>query len=440
MVRPWQKVTVYALLLAYAAVTLVPILYLVAASVKEGEDLDRYTFFPPPSKITLLNFAKLFGSQEFGLKEIRAPAGFCRTVLAAGGDERPSPARRVWERLGEKQRQTFRRITEIREPVRPEPLAIAEDAPGYAAARSAHDDVIAGYRAARAAYEAAWRAQREELRAVLNGVVHRRRFYDEEAFADERTGWEARRLCAGDPASLSGRELARRNRLLLEAAFSGSLAQNETRVPFTRYVLNSLFVASTVVLVQLFFSSLGGFALAKYRFRGKAPLTVVMLGTMMIPMPVLLAPLYEQIFHLGLMDSHAGLIVPGAVSVFGLFLFRQSMLSLPDELLEAARIDGCSEFAIYWRIALPLTRPMIGAFTLIAFMATWNGFLWPQIILHTKELFTLPIGLAQLSGTQEQILGPLMAGTLMAILPVMLLFLFFQREFVSGLTKGAVKG
>ena len=140
------------------------------------------------------------------------------------------------------------------------------------------------------------------------------------------------------------------------------------------------------------------------------------------------------------MDSHAGLIVPSMVSVFGLFLFRQAMLSIPDELLQAGRIDGCSEFALYWKIAVPVTRPMIGAFCLIAFMGTWNSFIWPQIILNTSALYTLPIGVNQMVGQYRPDYGALMAGTLLSLVPVVLLFFMLQREFIAGLTSGAVKG
>ena len=211
-------------------------------------------------------------------------------------------------------------------------------------------------------------------------------------------------------------------------------------MPFGRLLANSLFIAGTTVMVQLFFSSLGGFALAKYNFRGKRLIMIVMLATMMIPAQVLLAPLYELICRMRLADTHLGLVVPGAVSVFGMFLFRQSMMQIPDELLQAGRIDGCSEFALYWNIAIPVSRPMIGAFCLISFMATWNSFLWPQIILNTSERFTLAIGLNQLIGLQERNYGVLMAGTLLSILPVAILFFVLQKEFIRGLQAGAVKG
>lgn len=212
------------------------------------------------------------------------------------------------------------------------------------------------------------------------------------------------------------------------------------KMPFLNYLMNSLFVASVTVLVQLFFSSLAGFALAKYEFKGKKAIVVIMLSTMLIPGQVLMAPLYELINLLGMMDSWRGIIVPGAVSVFGIFLFRQSILQLPNELMHAGRIDGCTEFRLYWDIVMPVSRPMIGAFCLISFMGAWNSFLWPQIILHNRSLYTLPIALNQLRDLYNNQYGTLMAGTLLSILPVVILFLVLQKEFVAGLTAGAVKG
>ncbi|MCS7190644.1 MAG: carbohydrate ABC transporter permease, partial [Fimbriimonadales bacterium] len=209
-----------------------------------------------------------------------------------------------------------------------------------------------------------------------------------------------------------------------------------TQVDFLRFFANSTFIACAGVVIQLFFSSLAGYALAKYDFKGKQAITILMLATLLIPGQVTLAPTYELIYRMGLVDTYAGLLVPGAVSVFGIFLFRQAMLSVPTELIHAARIDGCSEFQIYWQVVMPTVRPMVGAFVLIAFMGQWNSFLWPQIILHSAERFTLPIALTQMVGIYQQQYGMLMAGTLLSILPVMALFLFLQREFVAGLTAG----
>jgi len=213
-----------------------------------------------------------------------------------------------------------------------------------------------------------------------------------------------------------------------------------TRVPFVRYMINSLFLATATVLIQLFFSSLAGFALAKYEFKGRGIIMAVMLVSMMIPTQILLCPLYELIYKLHLVNTYIGLLIPWSVSVFGIFLFKQSISQVPDELLQAARIDGCSEFGIYWNIVVPIVRPMIGAFTLIAFMASWNSFLWPQILLQSQELFTLPIALAQMRTVHNQEYGMLMAATLLSILPIMTIFFLLQKEFISGLTGGAVKG
>jgi ABC-type glycerol-3-phosphate transport system permease component len=213
-----------------------------------------------------------------------------------------------------------------------------------------------------------------------------------------------------------------------------------SKEPFLEHAANSMWVTGCTVLGQLFICTMGGFALAKYRFRGRGMVLVLMLGTMMLPGQLLLAPMYEQIYFLGLMNSYAGLVVPSLVNVFGIFLFRQAMMSVPDELIEAARMDGCGEFRIYWTVMLPLVRPMTGAFCLISFIASWNSFIWPQIILQSKDKFTLPIAINQMQGVYSDDLGMMMAGTVLSIAPVFALFLLLQREFISGLTAGAVKG
>lgn len=208
--------------------------------------------------------------------------------------------------------------------------------------------------------------------------------------------------------------------------------------PFGRWMLNSLFLSSAQTVLTLMLASMGGFALAKYRFRGRRLLMLVMLLTMLLPGQVLLPASYELIYRLGWLDSYWAILLPGAVSVFGMFLFMQASRSVPDELLEAGRIDGCSELRLWWDIALPIMRPMIGAFTLLSFMASWNSFLWPQVVLQNPRMYTLPIGLANLIGLPgfEANYGILMAGTLLSILPVAVLFVALQREFVSGLTEG----
>src|SRR5437764_13408029 len=194
-------------------------------------------------------------------------------------------------------------------------------------------------------------------------------------------------------------------------------------------MFNSLCLSSTHTAIVVMLSSLGGFALAKYRFAGKKPLMALMLTTMMLPSQVLLPSSYELMYKIGWLDSYAAIIVPGAVSVFGIFLFMQAMKTVPDELLQAGRVDGCSELRLWWEVALPIVRPMIGAFTLLSFMAAWNSFLWPQIVLQDPARYTLPIGLSNMIGVPEYQThyGILMAGTLLSILPVGVLFFVLQR-------------
>ncbi|OPZ15817.1 MAG: L-arabinose transport system permease protein AraQ [candidate division BRC1 bacterium ADurb.BinA364] len=211
-------------------------------------------------------------------------------------------------------------------------------------------------------------------------------------------------------------------------------------VRFYQYILNSLFLASAATIVQLFLSSMGGYALAKYEFRGKRALMLFMLGSMMIPGIILLAPLYEEIYHLGWMDSYLALLVPGSVSVFGMFLFRQAMLGVPDDLIEAGRVDGASEFGIYFWLAMPLVRPMSGAFCLMAFLGSWNSFIAPNVFIQTQAKLTLPVILNLYIGEYAQQYGVFLAGTLLAIVPPAILFFALQKEFVSGLTSGAIKG
>lgn len=210
-------------------------------------------------------------------------------------------------------------------------------------------------------------------------------------------------------------------------------------VGFHQYMINSLFVASAATVIQLFFCSLGGYALAKFDFRGRRALLLTMLGTMMVPHLLFLAPLYRLVVNMGFMDSYLALLVPGAANAFGMFLFRQAMTRVPDSLIEAARIDGASEFYIYLQIVMPLVRPMTAAFCLIVFMGQWNAFIGPQIYLQSGYKMTLPVMLNQYVLQYTEDYGLFLAGTLLAIVPVALLFVTLQREFVAGLTSGALK-
>jgi multiple sugar transport system permease protein len=211
-------------------------------------------------------------------------------------------------------------------------------------------------------------------------------------------------------------------------------------ISFWQYVLNSAVYSTVGTVVQLFFSSLGGYALAKYDFRGKGLLMTFMLGSMTIPSVLLLAPLYKMIVDLGLVDSILGLIVPGMVTAYGIFLFRQACMTIPDEMLDAGRVDGCSEWTIYCRLVMPLVRPMSAAFCLMSFLWHWNAFFAPNVFLHSPENLTLPVILDKYISDYSQDYGIFLAGTAVAMIPPALLFFVLQKEFISGLTSGAVKG
>lgn len=210
---------------------------------------------------------------------------------------------------------------------------------------------------------------------------------------------------------------------------------------FGGHLVNSIFLSSVTSVLATACAAMGGFALARYRFRGRGPVLVLVLAVIIIPPQLLITPLYQMLFRTNLLDTFTGLIVPSIAPAFGVFLFRQAALtSVPPQLMEAARIDGCGELRFFVLVALPLMRPMIGAFMLITFLATWNNFISPQIILQTREKFPLSVAVAQLQGVYYQEYGLQMAATLLSIIPVLVLFLILQKEFISGLTSGAVKG
>jgi len=214
-----------------------------------------------------------------------------------------------------------------------------------------------------------------------------------------------------------------------------------TELSIGNALANSFFLSSVSALLATLCSAAGGYALAKFRFAGRSVVLNLVLVALVIPGPLLMAPGYQLIYKLGLLDTYAGLILPGIAPAFGIFLFRQAtMNAIPHELLESARIDGAGELRIFFTLVLPLLRPMIGAFLMITFLGTWNNFIGPQIILQSPELFPLSVAINQLRGLYGQDYGMIMSGTLVSIAPVLALFLLLQKEFIAGLTSGAVKG
>jgi len=213
-----------------------------------------------------------------------------------------------------------------------------------------------------------------------------------------------------------------------------------TRIPFPRYFQNSVIVASLTTIGHVFFDTLAAYAFAKLRFPGRDRIFFVMLLGLMVPFQVNLIPLYRIMGALQWLDKYAALIVPSLTSIFGIFLMRQYLQSIPDELLDAARIDGCGEFWVFGRIVVPLAMPGVATLVIFTFMDLWNSFLWPRIVTSSEAMFTLPVGLAQLQLKNTSNWTQIMAGATLTALPMILVFLLMQRRFIEGMTAGAVKG
>lgn len=212
------------------------------------------------------------------------------------------------------------------------------------------------------------------------------------------------------------------------------------KVDFFRYFINSTIVAFAVTIFGLFLNSLAGYAFAKYKFPGRDRIFAVLIIALMVPGQVTMMPVFLILKELGLINSYLGLIVTGTVSVFGIFLIRQFVQTIPNELIESARIDGCSEFGIYWRIILPLCKPVLATLGIFTFMASWNSFLWPLIVMVREEMYTLPVALATLSGQHSTEYGLLMAGAVVVVLPVIIVFLFAQKYIIEGISTTGLKG
>jgi multiple sugar transport system permease protein len=207
-----------------------------------------------------------------------------------------------------------------------------------------------------------------------------------------------------------------------------------------QYLLNSVLLSCAATLLSLLFNVSAGYAFAKLRFQGRDRIFKVMLGALVIPSQVAMLPLFLLLKYMGLVNSYGAVLVPAMAGIFGIFLVRQYALTIPDALLEAARMDGASEFQIFRIIVLPLLTPILVTLGIFTFLGTWNDFMWPLIVLTDKDLYTLPVALASLSREHVQDNELMMAGSVLTILPVLLLFLGLQRYYIQGLLVGSVKG
>ncbi|GBD93019.1 L-arabinose transport system permease protein AraQ [bacterium BMS3Abin05] len=211
------------------------------------------------------------------------------------------------------------------------------------------------------------------------------------------------------------------------------------QVKLGRFFLNSLILSISVTLISLFVNSLAGFAFAKFSFRAKKPLFVFLLSSMIIPGQVTMLPVFLLLNKMGLLNTYFGIILPGMASIFGIFLIKQYLQSIPDSLLDAARIDGARDFTIYWKIILPLAKPVLVTLALLTFMGTWNDFLWPLIVMTRENMYTLPVALANLLGEHVQDAELMMAGSVITIVPIILVFLLLQKYYIQGILIGGLK-
>ncbi|MGE5585635.1 MAG: carbohydrate ABC transporter permease [Bacillota bacterium] len=210
-------------------------------------------------------------------------------------------------------------------------------------------------------------------------------------------------------------------------------------IPFGRYYLNSVITSVIPTAATVLTSSMTGMGFAKYRFAGRSLLFWIILSTMMVPFPATIVPLYVMVSRAGLVNTYAGLIVVGLSSAFGIFMMRQFIMSIPDELLDAARIDGAGEFRIFLQIVMPLTKPAVATLTLFTFTGHWGAYIWPLIVVNSDRLRTLPLAIPYFSGQYLSFQNLINAASLMAIAPVLVLFLFTQRYFVQGITLTGLK-
>ena len=212
--------------------------------------------------------------------------------------------------------------------------------------------------------------------------------------------------------------------------------------PFARFYWNSFYITTLIVIGQLFTSSLAGFAFARMRFPARDTLFLLYLAALMIPSQVIMIPIFLMVKELGWVNSHLSLIIPSLATPFGTFLFRQFFLGIPEDLVDAAKLDGCSPFGVYWRVFLPLSKPALATLGIFTALATWNSFIWPLILIRSTEKYTVTQGIGLLRGMIQfrASWDLVMAGTVTALIPIVIVFIFAQRYFIEGITLSGLKG
>jgi multiple sugar transport system permease protein len=220
----------------------------------------------------------------------------------------------------------------------------------------------------------------------------------------------------------------------------GNYTEVLQKTSYVRWFLNSIIVATITTASVAFFDSLAGYTLAKFRFPGANLIFILILSTLMVPTEMLVIPWYMMSIELHWTNSYWGIMFPGVISAFGVFLMRQFFMGVPNELIDAARLDGFSEFRIFWKIALPLVKPALAALCIFTFLGNWNAYIWPLIVIRSEEMRTLPVGIAFFSSEAQSSFHLIMAAASLATIPVIIIFIIFQRQIIKGIALAGLKG
>ncbi|WP_420799337.1 carbohydrate ABC transporter permease [Ktedonospora formicarum] len=240
-------------------------------------------------------------------------------------------------------------------------------------------------------------------------------------------------------SSFKGPTEVNNNNLIPSAPTLDNFTYVFTQVPFLSYMLNSFIVAGVVTVVALLFHSMAAYALAKLKFPGREVIFLAIFSTFLVSLPVILVPLFILIKSLGMLNSYAGLIIPALFNAFGIFLLRQFYIGIPNELSEAAILDGCSYWQTYWHLILPLSRPIMAALAVFFFLTNWNSFLWPLTITTDSSLWMVQIGIANFQSQYSATWNYIMAASTVAALPTIILFFVFQRQLVESIKSSGLK-
>ena len=400
----WTPI-IYILLVIFGVTTVFPFLWVVGAAFKPTDEITSkpLQLFPNPAR---WRFSSWFKEGDV----VDWPA-FCQELATQGQAPEPSPGARIW------------------------PLLPAAD-------RALVEQCAAG--------QPLSDAQKAQLREGLNGVLKSTDLYEETAFAEAAVPDEAQDLMvrAERAGGLPERSRARLNRLLIQAAYPqlvrvaigpfDNFRKALSMVPFARFFLNSLFVAVVVTLGQVATSACAAYAFARLKFPGRDRVFLGYLGTMMVPWTVVMIPTFVMLKAFGWIDTFWALTLPAMFSAYGTFMLRQFFLGIPQEDQEAAKIDGCGYFGIFWHVILPLSKPALATLGLFTFLGSWNNLIGPLVFIISEDKMTLPLGLTSFQGLRNTDWGPLMAGSLMMLVPMLVLFAVGQRFFTRGirLTKG----